>query len=77
MYLDGYSASANHMPLANLEPSPYFEKVIAASDGYGGRRRQVEPELRRFPILRFLNFTSRDRRPNPRRRCPVSFGSVQ
>ncbi len=37
MYPDGLSRRANRMPLATLEPSPAFEKVIAASDGYGER----------------------------------------
>jgi acetolactate synthase-1/2/3 large subunit len=37
MYPDGYSAGANRMPLAYLDPSPLFEKVVAASDGYGER----------------------------------------
>lgn len=50
MYPDGYGARSNRMPLASLEPSPHFEKVIAASDGYGERvetPEQLEPALER------------------------------
>jgi acetolactate synthase-1/2/3 large subunit len=50
MYPDGYSAGANIMPLANLEPSPHFEKVITASDGYGERvesPHELAPALER------------------------------
>jgi acetolactate synthase-1/2/3 large subunit len=50
MYPDGYSTSANRMPLAHLEPSPHFEKVIAASDGYGElveNPEQLAPALER------------------------------
>ena len=38
------------MPLANLEPSPDFEKVIEASGGYGERVEtpdQLAPALER------------------------------
>ena len=37
MYPDGFSRGLNRMPLAALEPSPDFEKVIEASGGYGER----------------------------------------
>jgi acetolactate synthase-1/2/3 large subunit len=37
MYPHGRSSAANLMPLANLEPAPDFEKIIAASGGYGER----------------------------------------
>jgi acetolactate synthase-1/2/3 large subunit len=37
MYPHGQSSAANLMPLANLEPAPDFEKIIAASGGYGER----------------------------------------
>lgn len=37
MYPDGRSLRANRMPLATLEPSPAFEKVVEASGGYGER----------------------------------------
>jgi acetolactate synthase I/II/III large subunit len=50
MYPDGYGTSANRMPLAYLEPAPHFEKVIAASDGYGERvesPEQLVPALER------------------------------
>ncbi len=35
MYPDGYAAKSNAVPLTDLQPSPDFEKVVAASDGYG------------------------------------------
>jgi acetolactate synthase I/II/III large subunit len=37
MYPNGRSLRANRMPLATLEPSPAFEKVVEASGGYGER----------------------------------------
>jgi acetolactate synthase I/II/III large subunit len=37
MYPDGFNRGLNRMPLASLEPSPDFEKVIEASGGYGER----------------------------------------
>jgi acetolactate synthase I/II/III large subunit len=35
MYPNGYTVKSNAPPLTNLQPSPHFEKVVAASDGYG------------------------------------------
>ncbi len=35
MYPNGYAAKSNQPPLTNLQPSPHFEKVVEASDGYG------------------------------------------
>jgi acetolactate synthase-1/2/3 large subunit len=35
MYPDGYAKKSNTTPLTNLQPSPHFEKVVEASDGYG------------------------------------------
>ncbi|MGE0748431.1 MAG: thiamine pyrophosphate-requiring protein [Rhodospirillales bacterium] len=37
LYPDGYAARSNAEPLTDLEPSPRFERVVAASDGYGER----------------------------------------
>jgi acetolactate synthase I/II/III large subunit len=37
MYPQGRSLRVNRMPLATLEPSPDFEKVVEASGGYGER----------------------------------------
>jgi len=37
MYPDGYAANSNREPLTQLEPSPNFEQVVPASDGYGER----------------------------------------
>jgi len=35
MYPEGYAKESNSAPLTNLQPSPHFEKVVLASDGYG------------------------------------------
>ena len=35
MYPDGYAAKSNAEPLTDLAPSPDFEQVVRASDGYG------------------------------------------
>ena len=35
MYPDGYAVKGHAPPLTHLQPSPGFEKVVAASDGYG------------------------------------------
>jgi acetolactate synthase-1/2/3 large subunit len=35
MYPDGEAVNADAMPLTDLTPSPHFEQVVAASDGYG------------------------------------------
>jgi acetolactate synthase-1/2/3 large subunit len=37
MYPQGYAAKMPRPPIATLEPSPHFEKVIEASGGYGAR----------------------------------------
>jgi acetolactate synthase-1/2/3 large subunit len=37
MYPDGEAVAADTMPLTELTPSPNFEQVVAASDGYGER----------------------------------------
>ena len=37
VYPDGYAARSNRMPLASLEPSPAYEKIVEASNGYGER----------------------------------------
>jgi acetolactate synthase-1/2/3 large subunit len=42
MYPDGYGTHANQMPLVGLEPSPRFEIVVTASDGYGERVERPE-----------------------------------
>lgn len=42
MYPEGRSLRANRIPLATLEPSPNFEKVVEASGGYGERVEAVE-----------------------------------
>ena len=42
MYPDGYAKKSNVTPLTNLEPSPHFEKIVAAFDGYG--EKVTKPE---------------------------------
>ncbi len=37
MYPDGQALKQNRMPLAELEPSPDYERVVEASGGYGER----------------------------------------
>ena len=37
VYPDGFAARSNRMPLASLEPSPAYEKIVEASNGYGER----------------------------------------
>jgi acetolactate synthase I/II/III large subunit len=37
VYPDGFAARSNRMPLASLEPSPAYEKIVEASGGYGER----------------------------------------
>jgi acetolactate synthase I/II/III large subunit len=37
VYPDGFAARSNRMPLASLDPSPAYEKIVEASGGYGER----------------------------------------
>ncbi|MEM7022956.1 MAG: thiamine pyrophosphate-dependent enzyme, partial [Pseudomonadota bacterium] len=37
VYPEGFAARSNRMPLASLEPSPAYEKIVEASGGYGER----------------------------------------
>ena len=37
VYPDGFAARSNRMPLASLEPSPAYEKIVECSNGYGER----------------------------------------
>jgi acetolactate synthase I/II/III large subunit len=41
LYPDGFSQSSNDMPLTNLRPTPSFERVVEASDGYGERVERI------------------------------------
>lgn len=41
LYPDGYSSDQNGMPLTSLQPTPHFERVVEASDGYGERVERV------------------------------------
>jgi acetolactate synthase I/II/III large subunit len=50
MYPNGYASHANQMPLVDLQPSPRFETIVTASDGYGERverPEQLAPALER------------------------------
>ncbi len=50
MYPDGDASQANQMPLVDLQPTPRFEAVVTASDGYGERverPEQLAPALER------------------------------
>jgi acetolactate synthase-1/2/3 large subunit len=50
MYPNGWAAKTNNFPLSELQPSPNFEMVVAASGGYGERVTQaseVQPALQR------------------------------
>ena len=37
MYPEGWAKKAKSFPLTDLSPSPDYEKIVAASDGYGER----------------------------------------
>ena len=37
VYPDGFASRSNRMPLSSLEPSPAYEKIVEASNGYGER----------------------------------------
>ena len=41
LYPDGFSQGSNDMPLTNLRPTPNFERVVEASDGYGERVERI------------------------------------
>jgi acetolactate synthase-1/2/3 large subunit len=50
LYPNGWAAKTNNFPLSELQPSPHFEMVVAASDGYGERvtkASEVQPALQR------------------------------
>ena len=34
-WLDGWAVSTDNYPLCDLTPSPRYEKIVAAHDGYG------------------------------------------
>ena len=47
---DGWAVSTNNFPLCNLTPSPRYEKIVEAHDGYGEMvddPQQVLPALQR------------------------------
>jgi len=46
----GWAQSTDHFPLSDLTPSPRFEEIVRAFDGYGERvedPREVTPALQR------------------------------
>jgi acetolactate synthase-1/2/3 large subunit len=50
MYPNGWAAKTNNFPLSELQPSPHFEMVVAASGGYGERvekASEMQPALQR------------------------------
>ena len=50
MYPSGWAAKAGLFPLSDLKPSPHYEKIVSASDGYGERVEKasdVQPALER------------------------------
>ncbi|MFQ5913790.1 MAG: thiamine pyrophosphate-requiring protein [Nitrospinota bacterium] len=50
LYPDGWATSRNQFPLSDLEPSPHFEKVVEAYEGYSERVEDPEellPALKR------------------------------
>jgi acetolactate synthase-1/2/3 large subunit len=50
LYPDGRAQSTNRFPLSDLTPSPHFEEVVKAVDGYGERVERpgdVAPALKR------------------------------
>jgi acetolactate synthase I/II/III large subunit len=50
MYSSGWAARTGHFPLSDLNPSPHYEKIVTASEGYGERvekASEVQPALDR------------------------------
>ena len=50
MYPSGWAASTGLFPLSDLDPSPHYEMIVSASDGYGERVEKasdVQPALER------------------------------
>jgi len=45
LYPEGWAARTNNFPLSNLEPSPAYEKIVQAHDGYGERVENPEEVL--------------------------------
>lgn len=60
MYPDGFAAKSNQEPLTLLQPSPKFEQVVTASDGYG--ERVEDPAAIRPALERGLNAVIQDKR---------------
>lgn len=46
---DGWSASTNHYPLTSLAPSPRYERIVTAHDGYG---EMVDNPAEMLPALK-------------------------
>ncbi|MBM3502565.1 MAG: thiamine pyrophosphate-requiring protein [Alphaproteobacteria bacterium] len=60
MYPEGFAAKSNDVPLTLLEPTPDYEKVVAASDGLG--IQVTEPEALLPALQQALQAVRRERR---------------
>jgi acetolactate synthase-1/2/3 large subunit len=52
LYPDGYAAKANQIPLTALSPSPDFQRIAEASNGWGRKTDDPDalPELLREAV---------------------------
>jgi acetolactate synthase-1/2/3 large subunit len=60
MYPDGHALRSNTAPLTSLEPSPAYEKIVEASNGYG--ERVVDPAELPKALERALNAVRKEGR---------------
>ena len=60
IYPDGVASKANRVPITSLDPSPAFEKVVEASNGYG--EMVEDPEKLPEAIERALKVVKKERR---------------
>ncbi len=60
LYPEGAAARADRMPLTSLEPSPAYEKIVAASGGHG--ERVEDPAALPEAIARALRIVREERR---------------
>jgi acetolactate synthase-1/2/3 large subunit len=60
MYPGGFADKSNAEPLTHLQPSPHFEKVVAASDGYG--EKVEDPEEVPAALKRAIKAVTIDKR---------------
>jgi acetolactate synthase-1/2/3 large subunit len=57
---DGWAARTGHFPFAALDPSPQFERIVAAFDGHG--ERVDRPEALPGALARALDVVRKERR---------------